>query len=311
MPRRIIGRRVLTGRGALSNPPGRFDLQQLAAVDDGWYMEEQPDSIATTLEPERARELITTNDSPDVPFEQSINPYRGCSHGCVYCASGDTRVLMGDGRTRPLCELKVGEEIYGTRRAGSHRGYAKSRVLAHWSVIKPAFRTTLEDGTTLTTSGDHRFLTERGWKFVTGTDRGALRRPHLTTRDTLMGTGEFAKAPRQDRDYRRGYLCGMIRGDGHLATHSDARRESGCIGKLQPFRLALCDRQALSRTEDYLLEFAVPTHELEFQAAAGARRPLRAIRAQTIKSVQDIRDLIAWPSAPTREWCAGFLAGIC
>ena len=59
-----------TGRGALSNPPGRFDLQHFSTVDDGWYVEEEPDSVATTLEPERAKEIITENDSPDVPFER-------------------------------------------------------------------------------------------------------------------------------------------------------------------------------------------------------------------------------------------------
>jgi DNA repair photolyase len=95
MPRRIIGHQSFIGRGALSNPPGRFDLQQISAVDDGWYMEEQPERIATTLEPERAREIITTNDSPDVPFEQSINPYRGCSTGCSYCYARPSHAYMG------------------------------------------------------------------------------------------------------------------------------------------------------------------------------------------------------------------------
>jgi DNA repair photolyase len=95
MRRTLIGRQSLTGRGALSNPPGRFDLQQLAPVDDGWYLEEAPDSIATTLEPEKAREVITTNDSPDIPFEQSINPYRGCSHGCTYCYARPSHAYLG------------------------------------------------------------------------------------------------------------------------------------------------------------------------------------------------------------------------
>jgi hypothetical protein len=97
MRRTITGKRLFKGRGALSNPPGRFDRQQLAPVDDGWYLEDAPESIATTLEPERAREIITTNDSPDIPFEQSINPYRGCAHGCLYCSRGDTPILMADG----------------------------------------------------------------------------------------------------------------------------------------------------------------------------------------------------------------------
>ncbi|HEY6824957.1 MAG TPA: PA0069 family radical SAM protein, partial [Steroidobacteraceae bacterium] len=91
----IIGRRSVTGRGALSNPPGRFDKQQLAEVDDGWYQDEVPESIPTTLEPDRARSVIATNDSPDIPFEQSINPYRGCSHGCVYCYARPSHAYIG------------------------------------------------------------------------------------------------------------------------------------------------------------------------------------------------------------------------
>jgi DNA repair photolyase len=95
MRRTIIGRHAFTGRGALSNPPGRFDKQKLEAVDDGWYLDEVPESIPTTLEPDRAREIISTNDSPDIPFEQSINPYRGCSHACSYCYARPSHAYMG------------------------------------------------------------------------------------------------------------------------------------------------------------------------------------------------------------------------
>jgi hypothetical protein len=95
MPRSIVGRQSFTGRGALSNPPGRFDKQELESVDDGWYREEVPESIPTTLEPDRAREVISTNDSPDIPFEQSINPYRGCETACVYCFARPSHAYMG------------------------------------------------------------------------------------------------------------------------------------------------------------------------------------------------------------------------
>jgi DNA repair photolyase len=91
----ITGRHVLTGRGALSNPPGRFDRQQLEAVDDGWYQDEIPDSIATTIEPDRAREVISTNDSPDIQFAQSVNPYRGCETACVYCYARPSHAYIG------------------------------------------------------------------------------------------------------------------------------------------------------------------------------------------------------------------------
>jgi DNA repair photolyase len=95
MGRAVFGRQSFSGRGALSNPAGRFDLTHLERVDDGWYAEEAPESIATTLTPEHAREIISTNDSPDIPFEQSINPYRGCSHGCIYCYARPSHAYMG------------------------------------------------------------------------------------------------------------------------------------------------------------------------------------------------------------------------
>ena len=77
--------RVLKGRGARLNPPGRFARALPQAVDDGWYRESTPDSIATEVRAEAAHTVISRNDSPDIPFTQSINPYRGCEHGCVYC----------------------------------------------------------------------------------------------------------------------------------------------------------------------------------------------------------------------------------
>ncbi|HLQ12553.1 MAG TPA: PA0069 family radical SAM protein [Steroidobacteraceae bacterium] len=76
---------ALKGRGVGSNPPGRFARRTDQAVDDGWYQDSVPDSIATEVRAEAARSIITRNESPDIPFEQSINPYRGCEHGCVYC----------------------------------------------------------------------------------------------------------------------------------------------------------------------------------------------------------------------------------
>ncbi len=93
--RAIIGRNTLKGRGALSNPAGRFDRTGLEAFDDGWYREESPDSVATSVQPDRARGVITTNDSPDIGFEYSINPYRGCEHGCIYCYARPSHAYMG------------------------------------------------------------------------------------------------------------------------------------------------------------------------------------------------------------------------
>ena len=299
----------LKGRGALSNPTGRFESRQRHAVDDGWYQEEVPDFIPTSIAPDRARSVIARNDSPDIPFEQSINPYRGCSHACVYCVSGNTPVLMGDGSARRIAKLDVGSEIYGTVRRGSYRRYTKTKVLAHWSVIKPAYRVLLEDGTELVAGGDHRFLTERGWKFVTGAMGGELQRSYLTTNNKLVGTGRFIDVVEKDSDYKRGYLCGMIRGDAHLATHL-CQRKNGNWNTLYQFRLALCDDEALYRAQGYLLDFCVVAHEFRFQAAFGARRAMNAVRTAGRWSFEQIHPLIAWPPVPSRSWCAGFLAGI-
>ncbi len=77
-----------TGRGALSNPEGRFESRRVAAVDDGWPKDPEAEELPpleTTVAAEHAKRIITRNDSPDISFEQSINPYRGCEHGCVYC----------------------------------------------------------------------------------------------------------------------------------------------------------------------------------------------------------------------------------
>src|ERR671919_3241954 len=149
-----------------------------------------PEFRGMTFYEVHARSIINrVPDASYVPFRWSINPYRGCSHACDYCMVGDTPILMANGRTKPIADVRVGDQICGTVRWGTYRHYAKTMVLAHWSTIKQAYRIKLEDGTELVASADHRFLTNRGWKHVTGTERGADTRPHLTTNNKLMRTG--------------------------------------------------------------------------------------------------------------------------
>jgi DNA repair photolyase len=300
------------GRGAGINPEGRFEKIDRESFDDGWSSEDREElaPLKTQVTIEHAKSIISHNDSPDVGFSQSLNPYAGCEHGCSYCLSGNTPILLASGRTKALEALKVGDEIYGTRREGWYRRFVKSRVLDHWSVIKPAYRVTLEDGTELVTSGDHRLLTERGWKFVTGTMNGTEnRRPYLTTNNKLMGTGAFAPASEKDGDYKRGYLCGMIRGDANLGVY-DCQRGDGSATRVYRFRLALCDGEALLRSQDYLYEYGVQTRGFLFQEATANTRAMRAIRASDRPSFEQIRRLIAWATVPTPTWAAGFLAGI-
>jgi DNA repair photolyase len=84
-------------RGAVSNPDGRFESLRHEAFDDGWVRTEDEEGIAvrTQLLPDTARSMINYNDSPDIPFDRSINPYRGCEHGCIYCFARPTHAYLG------------------------------------------------------------------------------------------------------------------------------------------------------------------------------------------------------------------------
>jgi DNA repair photolyase len=256
-----------------------------------------------------AKSVINHVPGNYLPFKWTINPYRGCSHACAYCLAGDTRILMADGRTRRLADVAAGDEIYGTVRRDTYRHYVKTRVLAHWATVKRAHRITLEDGTELIASGDHRLLTNRGWKFVTGAEQGKNRRPFLTINNSLIGTGRFAEGPDTEHpNYRSGYLCGMIRGDGHVGSYAYPRL--GQRREVRRFRLALVDLEALRRARTYLSDLRVDTQEFAFQAAPGTRQAITAIRTQASSSVDAIRALCAWPARPSPEWSRGFLAGV-
>ena len=244
-----------------------------------------------------------------MPFAWTINPYRGCSHACVYCVSPDTLILCADGRQRPLRDLEIGDEIIGTEKVGDYRRYVRTTIQAKWSTQKPAYRVTLADGTELIASGDHRFLTERGWKHVADADSG--QRPHLTTNNRLMGFGNGPVGMRIDHasnEYRRGYLAGMIRGDGMIfrGTYPSATRTR----EINMFRLALIDSEALERTREYLDAEGVSTRLRPFTAKSANRSPADAIHTAARASVEKIERLIVTPDDPDALWFAGFLAGI-
>ena len=83
------------GRGAQSNASGRFEPIARIAFDDGWQSLDDLPPFATTVAVDTARKVITRNDSPDISFDRSINPYRGCEHGCVYCYARPTHAYLG------------------------------------------------------------------------------------------------------------------------------------------------------------------------------------------------------------------------
>src|ERR1700744_2220837 len=94
-PEVAIERGRRRGRGAQSNTSGRFEAEARVAFDDGWQSLDELPPFKTTVSLDTARKVITRNDSPDIGFDRSINPYRGCEHGCVYCFAGPTHAFLG------------------------------------------------------------------------------------------------------------------------------------------------------------------------------------------------------------------------
>jgi DNA repair photolyase len=86
---------VRRGRGAGLNMAGRFERFEHVAVDDGWDIEEETRVVRTEVAIERPRSIIARNQSPDIPFDRSVNPYRGCEHGCVYCYARPSHSYLG------------------------------------------------------------------------------------------------------------------------------------------------------------------------------------------------------------------------
>jgi DNA repair photolyase len=93
MPAAIAARK---GRGAASNASGRFETERRVAFDDGWdSVDDEPAPPATTLTADSTKTIIARNDSPDIGFDRSINPYRGCEHGCIYCYARPSHAYLG------------------------------------------------------------------------------------------------------------------------------------------------------------------------------------------------------------------------
>src|ERR1700752_3949736 len=90
-----IDRERRRGRGAQSNASGRYEAEARVVFDDGWQRLEELPPFKTTVSIDTSRKVITRNDSPDIGFDRSINPYRGCEHGCLYCSPRPTHAYLG------------------------------------------------------------------------------------------------------------------------------------------------------------------------------------------------------------------------
>ncbi len=120
----------IKGRGAAGNPVGRFEATRHQAEDDGWWREDDAPALRTEVTIEQARSVITRNDSPDLPFDLALNPYRGCEHGCIYCYARPTHEYLNlssglDFETRLYAKENAAEVL---RRELAKPGHAVSPI---------------------------------------------------------------------------------------------------------------------------------------------------------------------------------------
>src|SRR6476659_864358 len=138
------------------NPRNRFAPNLVEYFDDLPGPE-----VELSVYEDYTKQVLAENDSPDLGFRYSVNPYRGCFHGCAYCLSGDTSILMADGSQKLLADVKPGAAVVGTERwtraegerSTSTRRFVPSLVMDHWATARRAFRVKLDTGTELIASG--------------------------------------------------------------------------------------------------------------------------------------------------------------
>jgi DNA repair photolyase len=323
---RWSGQQVLDdGVGAATALPGLRGLLRTVRT---------PEFAGTVFHEVEAKSALNrVPGSSPMPFRWTINPYRGCAHACVYCLAGSTRVLLADGRVRPIAELRVGDAVLGTELVAGQRRYVRTTVLAHWSTSKPAYRVRLAGGVELTASGEHRFLTARGWRHVSGGWCRSGRRPRLRSGDTLLGPGAFGPARRQTPGYRHGYLCGLVRGDEEPAagrSFPSAELELEALGRAHHFLAAAADpgRASCSAAMPML---PPPARSVSARSVSARSVSARSVSARSVSALRSgaepgrigspssrtagddgttIADTVRWPSRPDDDWCAGLLAGL-
>jgi DNA repair photolyase len=153
-------------RGTEENPVNRFERIALEPDPEAAADPDAAPAPATRFFADPTRAILSHNDSPDVGFDTSVNPYRGCEHGCVYCLAPETPVLHSDMSWRPLGEVRVGDEIVGFDEhppPGGERKLRAAAVQAVWWSRKPTLRVVTRNSDVVTTA-EHRWLhTDGAW----------------------------------------------------------------------------------------------------------------------------------------------------
>ncbi|HZR81716.1 MAG TPA: PA0069 family radical SAM protein [Candidatus Binatia bacterium] len=292
------------GRGTMLEPANRFESMRLELdpdlepdVDpDGEPVEKRP---ATIFYRDASRSILAKNSSPDVGFTWSVNPYRGCEHGCSYCVAPETPILHGDMTWRPIGEARVGDELLAFDEFPEPGGTRKFRaaVVEHvWWSRRPTRRLVTDHQDVVTTDG-HRWLQHRAFRWSSTEQLAGRSLRHLAV---------VSEQP-EDDDYRIGYLSGLTLGDGTFRYQPGWRNHR--LGFPQSYwRIALVDDEPLVRILSLLRRFGVEGHIRPFSAAQPRRKPLRKVEIRSLGARRILHGLIQTEPA-TPSYRRGFLAG--
>ena len=287
------------GRGTTASPPNRYEPIHVELEPDPDAVPDEeggPPRQPTLFYRDASRTVLAENQSPDVGFRFSLNPYRGCEHGCVYCVGPDTPVLYGDMSWRPIGGVRVGDELAGfdeLPEPGRTRKFRRSVVEAVWWSKRQAVRLVTEHADVVTTA-EHRWLQARNHRW----SRTTQLSPGCRLRYMPVVTGHEV-----DDDYRAGYIAGLTLGDGTFRYELGQRSSPPAY-----WRVALIDDEPLLRAVEYLGRFSVETSIRPLSPAFGNRKPLNQVRVQSLSRLATIHALVR-AEADTQSWRRGFVAG--
>ena len=286
----------LPGRGTAANPPNRYEPLHVE-------LEPDPDSDAppapTVFYRDTSRTILAENDSPDIGFRFSLNPYRGCEHGCIYCTGPETQILHADMAWRPIGAVRVGDVLFGFDEfpePGRTRKFRPAVVEAVWWSRRPTLRLVTER-TEVVATPEHRWLQARDFRWSETRQLAAgcrLRYAPVVVEDF-------------DDDYRIGYLAGMTLGDGTFRYQPGWRSDR--LGYPAAYwRVALADKEPLLRLVEFLARFKVEASVRRFNAGASARRLMEAVQVRSLARLAIIHALITL-ERDSRSYRRGFLGG--
>ena len=287
------------------NPPNRFERVHVAAMPELGFApspDDPPEDPRTELLVDPSRTIVATNDSPDLGFRASVNPYRGCQHACSYCLAPETLVQRADLTWCAIGELKPGDEVVAFDEFpadGEHtRKLRKSVVERVWWSRKPVARI-VTDRAEVVTTADHRWLQWGRFRWSRTSQLQVGRRLRHSLEPVCVAL---------DADYRIGYVAGLSLGHGTFRWEPGWRSDEPSDPAAH-WRIAMIDRAPLERCVEYLRPLGVDLALRRCNGGESSREPLFEVETRSLSRLEIVAKVIRTElesESFRRGWLAGF-----